>query len=74
MPCAECRYAECCVLFTVMLSVIMLNVNMVSVIMLSVKAPWQTITEFLGSIRNCTGNRIFCLIGMAAHQVVGKET
>jgi len=69
MPCAECRYAECRVLFTIMLSVIMLNVNMLSVV-----APCQTITEFLRTFRNCTGNRIFGLIGMAAHQVVGQET
>ena len=34
MPCAEGRYAECRVLFTIMLSVIMLNV-----VMLSVAAP-----------------------------------
>ena len=36
MPCAECRYAECHVLFTIMLSVIMLNVVMVNVVMLNV--------------------------------------
>ncbi len=32
MTCAQCRYAECCVLFTIMLSVIMLNVVMLSVV------------------------------------------
>ncbi len=32
MPCAQCRYAECCVSFTIMLSVIMLNVVMLSVV------------------------------------------
>ncbi len=39
-PCAQCRYAECHVLFTVMLSVIMLNVIMLNVVMLSVVAPF----------------------------------
>ncbi len=37
MPCAECCYAECRVLF--MLSVVMPNVIMLSVAMLSVLAP-----------------------------------
>ncbi len=32
MPCAECRYAECSVSFTIMLSAIMLNVVMLSVV------------------------------------------
>ncbi len=41
MPCAECRYAECHVLFTIMLSVIMLNV-----IVLSVVAPNLGVSNF----------------------------
>ncbi len=36
MPCADGRYAECHILFTIMLSVIMLNVVILSVIMLNV--------------------------------------
>ncbi len=39
MPCAEGRYAECRVLFTMMLSVIMLTVVILNVVMLSVVAP-----------------------------------
>ncbi len=38
LPCAECRYPECVVLFTIMLSNIMLNVSVLSVVMLSVVA------------------------------------
>ncbi len=57
-----------------MLNVVMVSVIMLNVIMLSVVAPCQTIIEFLRTFRNCTGNRIFGLIGMAAHKVVGQET
>jgi hypothetical protein len=38
---AECRYADCHVLFIVMYCVIMLNVSMLSVAMLSVLAPFH---------------------------------
>jgi hypothetical protein len=36
LPCAECHYAECCVLLTILLGVIMLYVVMLSVVMLYV--------------------------------------
>ncbi len=36
LPCAECRSAECGILFTIMLSVIMLYVIILTVIILSV--------------------------------------
>jgi len=39
LPCAECRYAECSILFPILLSDIMLNVSVLSVVMLSVVAP-----------------------------------
>jgi hypothetical protein len=35
LPDAECRYANCRILFTIMLSVIMLNAIMLSVVMLN---------------------------------------
>jgi hypothetical protein len=52
LPYAECRYAECHVLFTTMLSGIMLNVIMLSgimlnVVMLSVVAPKNKLRWFL---------------------------
>jgi len=36
---ADCRHAECCILFIDMLSVIILNVFMLNAFMLSVMAP-----------------------------------
>ncbi len=39
LPCAECQYAECCILFTIMLSVIFINVVKLWVIMMRVGAP-----------------------------------
>jgi hypothetical protein len=38
LPCAECRYPKCVVLFTIMLSDTMLNVSVLGVVMLSVVA------------------------------------
>jgi hypothetical protein len=48
VPCAECWYAECRILFTIMLSVIML-----SVIMLSVVAPSSLQLSDNSALTNC---------------------
>jgi hypothetical protein len=53
MPCPQCCYADCRILFTIMLRVIMLNVIMLSVVMLNVVmltvvASFHNILELYG--------------------------
>jgi hypothetical protein len=47
LPCTECRYAECLVLFTTMLCVIMLSVVMPNVVVLSVVTPSSLFGPFV---------------------------
>jgi hypothetical protein len=48
LPCAECRFAECSILFTIMMNDIMLNV-----VLLSVVAPDCFTISFSGQFNTC---------------------
>jgi hypothetical protein len=49
LPCAECVYGACRILFTIMLNVVILSVVILSVVMLNVVAPNHLIA------RSCAG-------------------